>query len=239
MFVKNICKLSYQKIKDVTLFNTDSAVSISPNIWQALPLVLSARNVLEHQKDFTNSGFIYTSKINATLADGVNITDAILLLITLDDGTQIILGNLDIPVLLEEAENVNNSTITATVKSVQGLVKITSAQIIIEPIEYSTIIYYAPVISIPTTEAQILALTAEVATTTANLQTGTTNKIFILAIPATKTLSNAENASANEDILSEYILVNTINVNAIPYKIYAMQMAIPYSVNQTHLLTYA
>lgn len=94
--------------------------------------------------------------------------------------------------------------------------------------------------SVPTTGAQVrTSLLSSSVINTANtfsFTTGTTNKVFVIAIPNTKTLSAVKNTGTNEDLifsLSGIVTVPDANGTAQPYKVYILENTIPFSTNYT------
>jgi hypothetical protein len=108
-------------------------------------------------------------------------------------------------------------------------------------VNFGYLIFYGPSSSAPTNSAGVRALGTKIFTTGANpfnLETGTTQRIFTAAMPATLSLSAAIDLDAlNVDIKAQYIL-STFNVNdaggtAVSYKVYTMTNSIPYSLGGT------
>lgn len=108
-------------------------------------------------------------------------------------------------------------------------------------VNFGNLIFYGPSASAPTNSAAVRALGTKIFTTGANpfnLETGTTQRIFTAAMPATLSISNAIDLDAlNAPIKDSYIL-STFNVNdaggtATSYNVYTMTNAIPYSLGGT------
>lgn len=108
-------------------------------------------------------------------------------------------------------------------------------------VNFGYLIFYGPSASAPTDSAGVRALGSRIFTTGANpfnLLTGTTQRIFTAAMPATLSLSAAVDLDAlNVDIKAQYIL-STFNVNdaggtAVSYDVYTMTNSIPYSLGGT------
>jgi hypothetical protein len=98
--------------------------------------------------------------------------------------------------------------------------------------------FYGPTTVNSTTSAQVRALPnnrPSCAGTTFNLNTGTVEKIFEIAIPATKTLVSVFDATAGFFITGSFTLT-TFNVNdaggtPISYNVYRLNNAVPYAIN--------
>ena len=110
----------------------------------------------------------------------------------------------------------------------------------------SLIQFFGSRVSAPTTSAQTrtLPLTSFDNVNILDLVTGTTNRFFIVAIPATKTITEVlDIGNLNVNITSEYVLTNTtFNVDDIggtprTYKLYVMELANPYPTSTTHKIT--
>lgn len=102
--------------------------------------------------------------------------------------------------------------------------------------------YYGPTITIPTNANDVKLLINKKIETVAQitLETGA-NKFFVIAIPSRKVLVSVLNIVPDftENLTSEYILQNTIIIDDTTYNIYAMKLTVPYSTNQSHLITTA
>lgn len=92
----------------------------------------------------------------------------------------------------------------------------------------------------PTTGLQIRTalLSSSVINTgnTFNFQSGTTNKIFVVAVENGKKLVSVQNTTTNEDmtygfVLSEITTIPDAAGNPVTSKVYVFQMAVPYSSN--------
>jgi actin-like ATPase involved in cell morphogenesis len=106
-------------------------------------------------------------------------------------------------------------------------------------------IFYGPSASVPLNSAAVRSLPSRLFTTgnnTFNLNTGSTEVNYIVAIPNTESISQVLDLDAlNANITSQYIN-NPFNVNdaggtAVSYKVYTMTNAIPYSSNHRHQVT--
>jgi hypothetical protein len=117
--------------------------------------------------------------------------------------------------------------------------------VITPPVEQILNIFAGPANAIPTESAgvRILALTQPVTNLVANLTTGTTQTIFVCAIPYNfSILSVIDTGNYNVDITSEYLLVDAFDVaddvgGLHPYKIYAMTIAVTYIPSSNHQIT--
>jgi hypothetical protein len=114
-------------------------------------------------------------------------------------------------------------------------------------ITYKYVIFYGSSASAPTNSAGVRALTSRRFTDAGNtfiLNTGATDKIFTVAVPATMSLTQVIDLDAlNANITANYVL-STFNVNdgggtPVAYKIYTLANAIPYSADHRHQITIA
>lgn len=108
-------------------------------------------------------------------------------------------------------------------------------------------IFYGPTSVAPDDSAEVRALGSSLLITTAGaiviqLNTGSTEKIFSVSMPATRSLTGVSDLTVSgADITSQYVLT-TFNVNdafgtPVAYKTYTMQQAVAYSSNHVHQLT--
>lgn len=100
--------------------------------------------------------------------------------------------------------------------------------------------FYGAAAASVTNEAGIKALpqAAIAAQNTFTLSTGTTRTKFIIAIPATKSISVITDTSAmNLQITDDYVNVGTIVVGEEDYDIYELNLSVPYSTSHSHLIT--
>lgn len=92
------------------------------------------------------------------------------------------------------------------------------------------------------TSANVRALTNEAAGNK-TLNTGTTYKKFVLAIPSNKTLTLVKDTATNADITSQYVLQGTThNIEDAggtehAYKVYIMTVAVPFDESHPHAMT--
>lgn len=108
-------------------------------------------------------------------------------------------------------------------------------------------LFYGPVATAPSNSANVRALPSNRFTGSGNaftLNTGTTQKIFAIAMPATMSLVSVIDADAlNANITSNYVLstfsVNDAGGNAVAYKVYVLANAVPYPSSHQHLVTVA
>lgn len=107
------------------------------------------------------------------------------------------------------------------------------------------IIFYGPTSSIPLTSADVRSSTNRIFTDGSNpfiLNTGTTYRNFVVAIPSTLNLTEVLDIDAlSANITSSYI-INTFDVldfigTNVSYNVYTMTNAIPYSSNHRHQIT--
>jgi hypothetical protein len=108
--------------------------------------------------------------------------------------------------------------------------------------------FYGPVASSPTNSAEVRALPSSAFHTgaaTFNLNTGTTQTKFVVALPPGVTISSVVDLDAlNANITSEYVLIGTMNVQDAggtnrAYNIYEMNIGAPYSSSHRHQITTA
>ena len=108
-------------------------------------------------------------------------------------------------------------------------------------------VFYGSSASAPSNSAGVRALSNKRFTDSGNtfiLNTGATDKIFTVAIPATMSLVEVLDLDAlNANITANYVL-STFNVNdgggtPVSYKIYTLSNAIPYSADHRHQITIA
>ena len=106
-------------------------------------------------------------------------------------------------------------------------------------------IFYGDSASAPGTSAAVRALPSDRFTNAGNtfiLNTGATNMIFTVAMPATMSLVSVIDLDAlSADITANYIL-NTFNVNdaggnPVSYKVYTMTNGVAYASNHQHQIT--
>jgi hypothetical protein len=106
-------------------------------------------------------------------------------------------------------------------------------------------IYTGPANAYPTDSAgvKILETSQAVTNLVANLTTGTTQTIFVCAIPYNfSILEVIDTGNYNVDITSEYLLIDAFDVaddvgGMHPYKIYAMTTGVTYSPSSNHQIT--
>jgi len=108
-------------------------------------------------------------------------------------------------------------------------------------VSFYNLIFYGPASSAPANSAGVRALANRMFTFSSNpfnLQTGTVERIFTAAMPASLTITQVLDLDAlNANITANYIL-STFNVNnaagtATSYNVYTMTNAIPYSAGGT------
>jgi hypothetical protein len=112
-------------------------------------------------------------------------------------------------------------------------------------VDFGFMIFYGPSSSVPATSAAVRALPDRLFTDgndVFNLNTGSTEVNFTVAIPDTETISEVIDLDAlNANITSQYVN-NPFNVDdgggtAVAYNVYTMTIAIPYSSNHRHQVT--
>jgi hypothetical protein len=117
-------------------------------------------------------------------------------------------------------------------------------------VNFKYLIFYGSSSSAPSNSSSVRALPSSVFVDTPNpfvLSTGTTNRIFTAAMPATLTLNLAIDQTAlNADITNNYVNgLSTFNVNdyggvAVSYKVYTMTNSIAYSdKSHNHQITHS
>lgn len=112
-------------------------------------------------------------------------------------------------------------------------------------VNFGFMIFYGPSASVPLNSAAVRSLPSRLFTVgnnTFNLNTGSTEINYTVAIPNTESISEVLDLDAlNANITSQYIN-NPFNVDdaggtAVSYKVYTMTNAIPYSSNHRHQVT--
>ena len=116
-------------------------------------------------------------------------------------------------------------------------------------ISYKYIIFYGSVSAASTNSTGVRALSNKIFLDGSNpftLATGTTNKIFEVAMPSSKSISNVSDLTVSgADITASYVLsgsltqVNDAAGTATNYKVYDMTIANPYSPSHNHQITRA
>ena len=98
-------------------------------------------------------------------------------------------------------------------------------------------VYYGYSSALPSTQALVLALpnSQDLQLNTLLLQTGL-NRIFTVAHPVSRTLSNAFDNTSNEDVTSLYV-GTVMTINGESYMRRTMENAFAYSTNHTHNIT--
>ena len=107
------------------------------------------------------------------------------------------------------------------------------------PIELSPefLSYYGSMMTRPTTGSQIATLTST-EDSTFTLNTGSTNLYHIVAIPDAKTLVSVIDQDPFPIPLNNNYELSSINtIDGAPYKVYILQIALPYSSNHRHNIT--
>jgi hypothetical protein len=106
-------------------------------------------------------------------------------------------------------------------------------------------IFAGPANSVPTDSAgvRVLDLKQPITNLVANLTTGTTQTIFVCAIPFNYSILEViDTGNYNVDITSEYLLINAFDVaddvgDLHPYKVYAMTTGVTYIPSSNHQIT--
>jgi hypothetical protein len=112
-------------------------------------------------------------------------------------------------------------------------------------VDFSYKVFYGPSSFVPTTSADVRALSSNIfsnAGSTFTLNTGSTEINFTVALPSTQTVSSVIDLDAlNANITSQYVNnpfnVNDAGGNPVAYNVYTMTIAIPYSSNHRHQIT--
>jgi hypothetical protein len=144
----------------------------------------------------------------------------------------------------------NDSTPTSSTTSAIYRLTVTdeyASTTVSSTVTFKNVIFYGDSSVAPTTSALIRALGTKRfvdAGNIFNLVTGTSNVIFTIAMPTSKSLSTVVDLDAlNAVITSSYVLstfdVNDANNVAVSYKIYTMTNAAPYSASHRHQITLA
>lgn len=146
--------------------------------------------------------------------------------------------------------NYTDSSITSLATSATYRVSVTDSYTTATgtyTIIYKYVIFYGPSASAPANSASVRALSSKRFVDAGNtfiLNTGSTEKIFTIAMPATNSLVEVLDLDAlNANITANYVM-STFNVNdgggtPVSYKIYTLSNAIPYSSDHRHQITIA
>lgn len=100
-------------------------------------------------------------------------------------------------------------------------------------------LYYGPSASIPTTAANVLALTAAPFANEVQISTGTTQRVISIAIQEGKTITSATDLTAGIFGAVNYLQRGTVVINSVTYRIYSLELGAPYSTNHTHKIVIA
>jgi hypothetical protein len=114
-------------------------------------------------------------------------------------------------------------------------------------VRFFNVIWYGPTESTPNSSSAVRGLGTKVFTDHTNpfsLETGTTQKNFAIAVPATISVTNvtdldALNANITDSYVSSNVTVDNAGGQPTSYKVYVMSNAIPYSENHRHQVTRA
>jgi len=114
-----------------------------------------------------------------------------------------------------------------------------------QTVSFLNLIFYGPAASAPATSADVRVLGTRVFTDAANpfnLNTGSTQRIFSVALPPGKTITqvldlDALNANITANYVSSTISVDDGGGNGTNYSVYTMTNAIPYDANHRHQVT--
>ena len=123
----------------------------------------------------------------------------------------------------------------------------TSGASALTDVEFHNMIWYGPSSTIPSNSAQVRSLSGAIFTTGPNpfnLNTGTNDNHFAIAMPSGLTLALAlDITAASSDITANYsgnaFSVDNGGFNATPYNVYTMTNAIPYGTNHIQQITRA
>lgn len=116
----------------------------------------------------------------------------------------------------------------------------------IKEIIFDNMIFYGDTDVIPSGSTEIRNLPNKAFNTPTNeltLQTGNVNKIFVIAIPASKEIDlildeNAMFADITRTYILNEMLIEDAGGNPTPYNVYVMKNAIPYTRNHKHKITF-
>jgi hypothetical protein len=100
-------------------------------------------------------------------------------------------------------------------------------------------LFYGASALIPATSGQVQALTASPSAAEVILQTGSTYRIFSIAIQQGKAISSVNDLDGGLYSAISYTLRNTVAVNGVTYNVYALELWAPYSTNHRHKITIA
>lgn len=114
-------------------------------------------------------------------------------------------------------------------------------------VRFFNVIWYGPADAPPSNSAAVRVLGLKVFTDHTNpfnLETGSTQRIFAIALPASNSVTNvtdldALNANITDSYISSNVAVDDAGGQSTSYKVYVMSNAIPYSENHRHQVTRA
>ena len=151
------------------------------------------------------------------------------------DGISISGASANIPATVHNPTGDNTaSSIAYRVQVVDAYQTTTSST---TTISFLYLIFYGPVASAPTDSAGVRALGTRIFTDGSNpynLITGTTERIFTSAMPATSTITQILDLDALNSNITNFYILSTFNVNdfagnAVSYNVYTDTMAVPYT----------
>lgn len=184
--------------------------------------------------------FLWSINVGSGIVNTIDIYDntagSTLLAGTTNDGSQVITITTN-PLLADGSSQSfkgigNNTSPVATFNSANFVVTARYLE------------FYSDTASAATNSAQVRSLVHNRFTSSGNvftMQTGTTNKIFQIAIPATKTITQVFDNTAGFDITVTFILSNIMVDDAAGtptnYNVYTLTNAVTYAVNHQFTIT--
>ena len=124
----------------------------------------------------------------------------------------------------------------------------TTLETLATQINYLNMIFYGPTAAAPTTSANVRSLTNRIFTDGSNpftLDTGIVYKDFVVAMPATSTITQVLDLTVSSANITSSYVINTgltaigdyAGITSTSYNVYTMTNSIPYTVNHEHQVT--
>lgn len=228
--------------------NIISKVATAPTYTEPVGTINQSNASVEYGSDWS-----YSHKAKFTKNDAGNLTSATF--DGIDFSSSEILVN-EKTMTITRSDITTTQTISATFNYADGEIKnnnfdipdsrgqilagSVSAQFTITPFYYY--FYDSVSDSWTSTSENVRALTHTEESSSKTLSTGTTNKIFVVALPSNKSITKViDDTAMQADITSEYVLQGTTTVTNgstnMEYNVYKMEMAVPYTSSHNHKIT--
>lgn len=112
--ITNICRVEYARLEDVADFKQSpvTGAGIVLAAWQILPCAPGP--LLSVSESVTRAGRLFESNFSCTLKKKVLNRSLLIVRIIRDDGTQLLIGDLDHPVRFEESYSTTSKSLTFT-----------------------------------------------------------------------------------------------------------------------------